>query len=86
MENQQPLVDAGHSKNILSITTHQEDAELQYCVWRTSPKAPHQLFLFLRMVMGLNDSPGLAWLTLQRNAEDNKVKYLSVPAIMRKHT
>ena len=73
-------------KMFWSITTHQEDAELQYCVWRTSPKAPLKLFLFSRMVMGLNNSPGLARLTLQRNAEDNKEKYPSVPAIMFKDT
>ena len=72
MKNQQPLVHAGYSRNVWSITTHQEGAELQYCVWRTSPKAPLKLFLFLRMVMGSIISPGLARLTIQRNAEDTR--------------
>ena len=73
-------------KMFWSILTHQEDAELQYCVWRTSPKAPLNLYLFRRMVMGLNNSPGLARLTLLKNAADNKAKYPSVQEIIRKDT
>ena len=36
--------------------------------------------------MGLNNSPGLARLTLLKNAADNKAKYPSVQEIIRKDT
>ena len=38
------------------------------------------------MVIGHNNSPGLARLTLQKNAVDNTEKYPSVPEIIRKDT
>ena len=58
-----------------SVMTHPRDAELQHCVWRENPKAPLKLYLCTRMVMGLNNSPGLARLTLLKNAEDNQEEY-----------
>ena len=73
-------------KMFWSIQTHEDDADLQHCVWRDSPTDKLMLYKFVRMVMGLTNSPGLARLVLLLNAQRHVDKYPSVLDIMENDT
>ena len=73
-------------KMFWSIAVDPSSANLQFCVWRSSPKEKLMLFKFLRIVMGLTSSPGLARMVLLHLAKLMQKKYPLVHNVISSHT
>ena len=58
-----------------SILTDEADCKLQQCIFRFSKEEKIKLYLFVRCVMGMCDSPGLARLVLLKLAETLKDEF-----------
>ena len=69
-----------------SIKTHEQDADLQYCVWRSNKDEKLILYKFCRMVIGLSNSPGLARLVLLHNAKENAETHPDVYKVIHDNT
>ena len=69
-----------------SILTDESDCKLQQCIFRFSKEEKIKLYLFVRCVMGMCDSPGLARLVLLKLAEKLKDEFPMAKETIKKQT
>ena len=69
-----------------SILTDESDCKLQHCVFRFNKDEKLKLYSFVRCVMGMCDSPGLARLVLLKLAEKLKDEFSMAKETVEKRT